>query len=541
MAWQIRIKDRGTVEDTIQLIAQTIRRYHNSDTVNNAIKRLDATASLIDFLEQLFEFICDNVIYERDPVGHEMVTTPKRLLEDAVGDCKKMSVFIGAVLLKKNIPFYLKVVSYNKIEWAHIYIIVPLEDGTYVIVDPVNNCKFNKEVNYRKSRIYNVNGKVMTLSLLGRTESDESMSVAGVIGELDDDLFNISGLGMGELDDEDADDTEIGIYSLAGMGILGRRKKGKRKARRKEKRAKKKKAKSAIKIAKKAKKAKRKARKKALKALPRKERKAVKKQWRKEKRARRKFAREAKKLGKSEGLPGQLSKFIGKYPEIWMMYFAKNDEPEYELSEEGKRKYNRIAFVVNKVKKKKDVDPAQLLAFVDTVIEKKYGMSAEEFIPVWIGMSAQEKGVLSGGIGEPGTASAVIAGLVALAGAIVVAVVGVDKKDINEGDLPDEGDLIIGGDEGEASSSEKKKGVLAWVAGNAGSLIGIAKNAAQLFDKETGGDPSGSDIDNFSQPGQNTSEGQDKKDDKIFGLPKIPVIAVGTGVVGFGLYQWLKT
>jgi len=467
-------KSRANTSDTVKLILETIENFSNTETVVRISNKLNCQRNEA-FLRRLFNFVCNNVVYERDPIGKERVTTPKRLLLDGVGDCKKMTTFIGAILLHCKIPFLIKVVGYSQDKWDHIFIIVPRKDGSYITVDPVNNCKFNKEVKFIRAKTINRKGKTMELSLLGRMNQSanpdipDKLNIMGSLENFDNDLFSL-GQDNRELG------SEIEIYSLESM------------AGRKERRARR--------AARKARAAARKAEKRRIRALPRAERKAVRRVKRQDRKARRKDARAAKKLGKSIGLPGPISKFIGKWPEMWLMFFAKNDNPEYELSPSGIKKFNRVSRAASKVQRRKGVSPAQLLSFVDTVIEKKYGMSAEEFVPVWIQGKAVRVGQVSGiGLGEPLTAATagIITGAIAAAAAIAAKIVGLSKDDINESDLPDEADITLG-DEG---TTTKRSKVRAWLSENAGGLLKLAGDAFTTFKRQVGDNPTGADIDRF--------------------------------------------
>lgn len=192
MAWEKLISTNATVYDTVGLIIKTINRYATDPAVQQITQHISKT-SPHDFLRGLFDFVCKNVSYEKDPDGHERITTPMRLLRDGKGDCKKMSVFISSVLKCKGINNYLRIVSYDGKSFAHIYPIVPT-GNSYITMDPVNDEKYNREVDHVKSETYNLNGKKMNLSILGRTNQSSQFpalsfksAVAGVAA-LDDDL-----------------------------------------------------------------------------------------------------------------------------------------------------------------------------------------------------------------------------------------------------------------------------------------------------------------------------------------------------------------
>lgn len=174
MSWQVKISENATVQDTVNLIRQTVNKYADSQVVKNLVKKLQAESTTKEnFLENLFSFACKHVSYLRDENGHEKVYTPERLLREGRGDCKKFSTLIGATLKRAGFNPVLKIVSYDGKTWAHIYIIVPLGDGrAYITLDPVNKCMYNKEVNHRKAWLHSLKGENMELSLLGRLDKN---------------------------------------------------------------------------------------------------------------------------------------------------------------------------------------------------------------------------------------------------------------------------------------------------------------------------------------------------------------------------------
>jgi len=180
MAFEKLISDKAGTQEVIDLIIATINEHQHSKFVQDFTRILEPDKTS-DFLKRLFDAVCHYVKYERDPIGHERVKTPKRLFVDAFkgiegGDCKKMSTAIASVLKAAGIEPLLKVISYDGINWEHIYVIVTkgqttdphtLEFNGYYILDPVNDCKFNSEIPHAKAVVYNLKGDMNKLSILG--------------------------------------------------------------------------------------------------------------------------------------------------------------------------------------------------------------------------------------------------------------------------------------------------------------------------------------------------------------------------------------
>lgn len=177
MAWEKIVKQNADVNDTIELIVDTINKYSQSEYVKQITATLSkqSKGSLNVFLRSLFNYVCTQVKYQLDPINQERVTTPERLVRDGKGDCKKMSVYIASVLKCAGIEPLLKVISYDGTNYEHIYVIVQHTDGHISILDPVNNCKYNEEIPHVKSRVINLKNQDMPqLSLLGKPPYNNS-------------------------------------------------------------------------------------------------------------------------------------------------------------------------------------------------------------------------------------------------------------------------------------------------------------------------------------------------------------------------------
>ena len=198
----------ATGDETVKLIVKTINTYSQSPFVKKTVEILKKQSpDRISFLKNLFGVACKNVKYLADEPGHEVVYTPLLLMRMGKGDCKKFTVFIGAVLKAAGYDGVPKVVNYDPgKDWEHIYIISRNPDGTYITLDPVNHCKFNKEVRYAKARLNYLdatNSNIMDgnkLSLMGNlpTDMDATKFMSGVnesANSLLDDLSAISGTG----------------------------------------------------------------------------------------------------------------------------------------------------------------------------------------------------------------------------------------------------------------------------------------------------------------------------------------------------------
>lgn len=98
-----------------------------------------------EYLHNLWNFLKENIQYQVDEPGSQLVKLPSKLLSDKHGDCKSFSLFVGSVLENKGIPFKYRFVRYRPYgPVTHVYVIVPQKGGKYYTVDVVYHA-YNKE------------------------------------------------------------------------------------------------------------------------------------------------------------------------------------------------------------------------------------------------------------------------------------------------------------------------------------------------------------------------------------------------------------
>lgn len=169
------VSDSAPSQEVIGLIVTTVNDYSKSKFVRLVKQKLSyGNPNTAEFVKRVFDYVCSQVKYLRDPQGHEIIYTPELLIKRGRGDCKKYSTFISSVLKEAGIQSVLKVVAYDKKnDWQHVYVIVPTPKG-YITLDPVNDCKYNKEVKHAKSQLFFLDG----------TKSDIKMNKLSQMGNI---------------------------------------------------------------------------------------------------------------------------------------------------------------------------------------------------------------------------------------------------------------------------------------------------------------------------------------------------------------------
>jgi hypothetical protein len=108
-------------------------------------------ATDVDTLRNVYRFVRSHVQYRADRPGHEVVRSPGYLFESGTGDCKSMSLAVGALCRAFGIPYrYRFVAQAGAPDFHHVYVVATTTDtGRDVPVDCVYHT-FDAEAPYRR-------------------------------------------------------------------------------------------------------------------------------------------------------------------------------------------------------------------------------------------------------------------------------------------------------------------------------------------------------------------------------------------------------
>ncbi|MDO8998308.1 MAG: hypothetical protein Q7W45_00980 [Bacteroidota bacterium] len=179
------IKKGAGVSDTVAFIPKVVAkcRWQVKNYVDAELRGL----GMYEACEKLWHFVKQHIEYEKDERGLEQVRSPRRLIHDVKGDCDCFTTFIDTCLTELNIPTINRITKYKENHFQHIYPIVPMSNGQYIVMDCVVD-RFNYEEPYSEKKDYK-----MDLQFLDGID-DEKLN-----GGVDvQDLFGWDG-EMGEL------------------------------------------------------------------------------------------------------------------------------------------------------------------------------------------------------------------------------------------------------------------------------------------------------------------------------------------------------
>lgn len=145
------IKKGASVEDTVHLIPMIVKRtaWQVQKYVDQELKGLPT----FEACKKLWEFVKYHIEYRPDKRGIEQVRSPRRLIHDGFGDCDCGTTFILTCLYVLRVPAIRRITKYKEDRFQHIYPVVPLSNGTEIIIDFVVPA-FNYEEPYTEKKDY---------------------------------------------------------------------------------------------------------------------------------------------------------------------------------------------------------------------------------------------------------------------------------------------------------------------------------------------------------------------------------------------------
>ena len=128
------VKANGSVIDTADIMHQAATA--DKANVSQLAHHLQG-ASLVDTLQNIFDFVYTHIQYELDSRFTEQVRRPLRTLYDQKGDCDCYATLIGSMLEALKIPYKFRIAAYSAGRYQHVYVVVPTDNGGHYTIDPV--------------------------------------------------------------------------------------------------------------------------------------------------------------------------------------------------------------------------------------------------------------------------------------------------------------------------------------------------------------------------------------------------------------------
>jgi hypothetical protein len=178
------LKRAGNTSDIIALIikADNGNERYTSD-YSNSLKNL----TKYEACKRIWHLLKDEVVYEMDPPGIQIIKSPAALWHLRRGDCKSYSLFTASILKNLGIPYEYRFAGYaGDINYKHVYVIALLPSGRKVIIDAVYD-KFDAE------KLYAFKKDMSTrIEYIGSTSSTDEIRVdlgSGDLGSMTEGQF----------------------------------------------------------------------------------------------------------------------------------------------------------------------------------------------------------------------------------------------------------------------------------------------------------------------------------------------------------------
>jgi hypothetical protein len=163
----ITVSKNTNISETVDWILQIV---YITLSQTQAIAPLLVGRNLRETCQNIWNFVYQHIQYREDEKGKEQLHTPARTwAKRKYGvDCDDYTILMASILLNLKIPHKLRLAEYNyKGFYQHIYVIVPLGNGTYLTLDPVKD-NFNEEHPY--TNFEDIDMELQVLSGFGDTE-----------------------------------------------------------------------------------------------------------------------------------------------------------------------------------------------------------------------------------------------------------------------------------------------------------------------------------------------------------------------------------
>jgi hypothetical protein len=219
-----RVQHDGNVEDTVLWCGWVVKKYYR-DTEKLASYLKGKSKDEKDLYKNIFDFCYNHIQYHLDRNGVEELRRPAVSWRDRKYgvDCDDFTMFIASILYNLGKPFEFRITKYNRPNYQHIYLIVPVGNGSHITIDPVLDT-FNYEKPYSHKKDFNMKALNLPGRQTGLAGPGNNIGIpieilaglsAGALrrhdGEPDNDLLKvilgedlkdtINGLGSAEDDD----------------------------------------------------------------------------------------------------------------------------------------------------------------------------------------------------------------------------------------------------------------------------------------------------------------------------------------------------
>jgi hypothetical protein len=151
------IIEDGEVDDTVELMKKVAWKYLNDTKKISAYLKGN---TIEETCRNIWNFLYNHIQYKLDKRGLEQLRRPCRSwAERSTGiDCDCFSIFVSSILTNLQIPHKFRITKYDQDMYQHVYVVVPKENGEYIIDCVIARFNYEKPFTEKKDFIMSLNG-----------------------------------------------------------------------------------------------------------------------------------------------------------------------------------------------------------------------------------------------------------------------------------------------------------------------------------------------------------------------------------------------
>ena len=156
----------------------------------------DTFRAIRSFIVRNVSYVADIDQYENEGYNHEIIKSPRVLMQSGYGDCKSMALMTGAILKKLGYEYYYKLIWQQILmpNYTHVYVVAYDSEGNEYNVDPTSNY-FNEKYIYYKSKKFEPMTR-LTVMRGPAGKSSEEMANVEFTNPIIDEKLDIRGGGL---------------------------------------------------------------------------------------------------------------------------------------------------------------------------------------------------------------------------------------------------------------------------------------------------------------------------------------------------------
>lgn len=140
--YKMRFATVDSLDDRVVLMIEAVLDSQSDDRVFKVVSSILQKSPVRDYddeIKKIFNWVRDNIRYTRDPYNLELFRTPRRAIDNRIGDCDDMSILLAALLRAVGYSVRFRIIGLTKGNYEHVYVVVgspPETPVKWIPLDP---------------------------------------------------------------------------------------------------------------------------------------------------------------------------------------------------------------------------------------------------------------------------------------------------------------------------------------------------------------------------------------------------------------------